>query len=293
MGDKSAIGWTEATWNCVTGCDRTSPGCDHCYALIMAARLKLMGSPRYQNDGDPETSGPGFGLTVHPDLLDLPMRWTKPRTIFVNLMSDLFHPDVPLDFILKVWTTMSRCPRHTFQVLTKRPQRMARIASAIAWEWDVCLPGLAGGTAYAWPGRQSDPDGGEDWEPTEADLDGGGEEPLPNVWLGTSIESNTYVWRANHLRNTLAGLRFLSLEPLIGPLPNLNLDGIGWVIVGAESGRGARPMDMDWVRLIRDACVERGIPLYLKQDATARGHKILLPELDGVVWDQMPERSHA
>lgn len=245
----STIEWTDATWNPVTGCTRTSPGCDHCYALTMAARLKLMGSARYQNDGEPPLSGPGFKVTCHPDLLDEPLRWRKPRRVFVNSMSDLFHPDVPDEFIRRIFDVMCLTRRHTFQILTKRPQRMADLL-----------------------GRWSS----EGWFYT-----------LPNVWLGSSIESDRYAFRADHLRATPAAVHFLSLEPLLGPLPSLDLAGIGWVIVGAESGRGARPMDLDWVRDIRDRCVTAGIPFFLKQDAV-NGRKVHLPELDGRQWTEYP-----
>src|SRR3954471_15913626 len=157
MSQSSAIEWTEATWNPVTGCDRISPGCDHCYALTLSARLKAMGQPAYQRDGDPRTSGPGFGLTLHPDRLEQPIHWRRPRVVFVNSMSDLFHKDVPVEFIRRVFDVMHACPQHTFQVLTKRPKRMSRILS-------------------------------EYYE---------GAAPFPNVWLGTSIESDAYVSRAD------------------------------------------------------------------------------------------------
>jgi protein gp37 len=247
VGDKTSIGWTDATWNPTTGCDRISPGCLNCYALTMAGRLKLMGSARYQTDGDPRTSGPGFGLALHPDVLDQPLRWKRSRRIFVDSMSDLFHDEVPAAFIADVINVMARCPQHVFQVLTKWPQRMARVLD------DLC-----------WDGQ------------------------LPNVHLGTSIESDAYTFRSRHLRRVPAAVRFLSLEPLLGPLPSLDLTGIGWVIVGAESGHGARPMDLGWVRAIRDHAVERDIPLFFKQAADANGHKILHPELDGRTWEQFP-----
>lgn len=223
MGDKSGIEWTDATWNPTTGCDRVSPGCDNCYALDMAKRLKAMGSKGYQNDGDPRTSGPGFALTVHHDRLEQPLRWKKPRRIFVNSMSDLFHNDVDPGFVRLVWDVMAQAKQHTYQILTKRPQRMARILRV-----------------------QED-------------------DPLPNVWLGTSIESNQYCFRAEHLRGTPAAVRFLSLEPLLGPLPSLDLTDIDWVIVGGESGPKARPMHLDWVRDIRDRCVDAGVPFLFKQ----------------------------
>lgn len=235
----TGIEWCDETWNPVTGCDRTSTGCDHCYALTMAARLKLMGSANYQTDGDPRTSGPGFGVQCHPHMLDQPLRWKRSRRIFVNSMSDLFHPDVPDDFIECVFGVMARCPQHTFQILTKRTQRMKEFVS---WgmrggfvHWAPVMDGVPGCTkmrAEDWPG----------W-------------PLPNVWLGVSIENDTYSWRANHLRDTPAAVRFISAEPLLGPLPSLDLTGIDWLIVGGESGPGARPMHPDWARQLRDRCL--------------------------------------
>lgn len=230
MGDKTGIQWTDATWNPTTGCNQVSPGCDNCYALAMAKRLKAMGSVRYQNDGDSRTSGPGFGLTMHWDALDQPLRWKRPRRIFVNSMSDLFHHEVTGQFIGNVWSVMQRCPQHTFQILTKRAQPMSRILKLLA---DV-KPGI---------------------EPY----------PLPNVWLGTSIENDRYTFRVNHLRKTPAAVRFLSCEPLLGPLPSLNLEGIDWVIVGGESGPNARPMHPEWVREIRDKCVRARVPFFFKQ----------------------------
>jgi protein gp37 len=262
------IEWTEATWNPTTGCDRCSPGCDNCYALTMAARLKGMGQAKYQDDGNPRTSGPGFKLTVHPDTLDMPLRWRKPRRVFVNSMSDLFHPDVPDEFVAAVFAVMHQTPRHTFQVLTKRPQRQSQLTGSWAFVEKV---GEAIDALY------NDPDDQllrPPWPPT-------------NVWLGTSIESDRYAWRADHLRATPAAVRFLSLEPLLGPLPSLDLTGIDWVIVGAESGPGARPMDLDWVRDIRDRCVAAGIPFFFKQDAY-HGRKIPLPKLDGRQWAEYP-----
>lgn len=246
----TTIEWTDATWNPSTGCDRVSPGCDNCYALTMAGRLKAMGQEKYQRDGDPRTSGPGFGLTMHADALDLPLRWRKPRRVFVNSMSDLFHPEVTEEFIGRVFDVMMRAEQHTFQVLTKRPQRMR----AFVDEWL-----------------------GDSWA-----------QWIANLWLGTSIENNRYTWRADHLRDTPAAFRFLSLEPLIGPVPTLDLTGIDWVIVGAESGRGARRMEMDWVRDIRDRCVDAGVAFFFKQSATSGGKKLPLPELDGRQWMEWP-----
>jgi len=243
MADRSEIQWTQATLNPTTGCDRTSPGCDHCYALTLAKRLKAMGLPKYQRDGDPRTSGPGFGLTLHEDVLSIPERWSAPRTIFVNSMSDLFHVDVPDEFIQRVFEMMVATPQHTYQVLTKRSKRLAAMAPDLPWP--------------------------------------------SNVWIGVSIESDPYVFRADHLRAVDAAVRFLSLEPLLGPLPSLDLEGIGWVIAGGESGPGSRTPEADWFRDIRDRCVDKGIPFFFKQwggrTPKARGRT-----LDGRSWDEMP-----
>lgn len=243
MAAKSTIEWTEATWNPTTGCDRTSPGCEHCYALTLAARLKAMGQAKYQHDGDPRTSGSGFGLTIHEDALGIPETWGPARTVFVNSMSDLFHPEVPLDFIRQVFDVMARTPRHTYQVLTKRSKRLAAVAEHLVWP--------------------------------------------PNVWMGVSIENDDYTFRARHLRSVPA-VRFLSLEPLLGPLPSLNLEGIDWVIVGGESGAGGRPIDITWVRNIRERCVEARVPFFFKQwgGRTAKSGGRLL---DDRTWDEMPE----
>lgn len=243
MADNSAIEWTEATWNPVTGCDRTSPGCDNCYALRLAGRLKAMGSARYQVDGDPRTSGPGFGLTVHPDVLGVPRRWRAPRVVFVNSMSDLFHPDVPTGFIADVFDTMVSCPRHTFQVLTKRSKRLASVAAGLPWP--------------------------------------------NNVWMGVSVESDRYRFRIDQLRETPATVRFLSIEPLLGPVGELDLAGINWVIVGGESGPGARAVDHGWVTEIRDQCVDAGVAFFFKQWG-GRTPKAGGRELDGELWDEMP-----
>lgn len=253
----TTIEWTDTTWNPVTGCDRVSPGCANCYALEMARRLKAMGSAHYQNDGNPETSGPGFGVTTHPDALRLPMEWKKPRRVFVNSMSDLFHPDVPTAFIASVFDVMAQCPQHTFQVLTKRPKRMAQLACA-------ALNGGHGGY------------------------------PLANVWLGASVETAAYKWRIDAIREIPAAVRFLSLEPLLGDLGDLDLAGIDWVIVGGESGRRARPMAYEYVRLIRDQCLAQGVPFFFKQwgeyDAVGRkvGKKVSGRELNGHYWDEYP-----
>jgi protein gp37 len=251
MSDSSPIEWTGATWNPTTGCDRVSAGCDHCYALTLARRLKAMGQPKYQNDGDPRTSGPGFGITAHPAALGIPLRWRRPRMIFVNSMSDLFHARIGAAFAAQVWAVMAATPQHSYQILTKRPERLARVLGSIQNNLD--LP--------RWP--------------------------LPNVWLGTSIESDEHVGRADHLRAAPAATRFLSIEPMLGPLPSLDLYGIDWVIVGGESGPGYRPLDLDWVRQIRDSCLQLGVPLFFKQ-VGGRTPKVGGRELDGRTWDQMP-----
>jgi protein gp37 len=224
----TGIQWTDATWNPTTGCDRISPGCDNCYALTMARRLKGMGSAKYQNDGHPVTSGPGFGITTHPDVLTEPLRWKKPRRVFVNSMSDLFHARVEVGFITQVWRVMQATPQHTYQVLTKRAARLPRVLDRVH---DTL--GLT--------------------------------EPLPNVWLGTSIESADYVRRADALRAADAAVRFISAEPLIGPLPSLNLAGIDWLIIGGESGAGARPLSTAWVHDLLHGSRQAGTAPFVKQ----------------------------
>lgn len=260
----STIEWTDETWNPVTGCDRTSPGCDHCYALTLAKRLNAMGNPRYQRHGDPKTSGPGFGVTLHPDKLDDPLRWRRPRRVFVNSMSDLFHPDVPAEFIVEVYARMVAAGQHTFQVLTKRPQRMATLLSAPIFEQSV--------QEAVWR--------------LQTHMFAGF--PYPSVWLGTSIENARYAFRADHLRATPAKVRFLSLEPLLGPLPNLNLTDIDWVIVGGESGPGARPVDPVWVYEIRDQCAEAGVAFFFKQWG-GRYPKANGRSINGRTYDEYPE----
>ena len=239
----TAIEWTDRTWNPVTGCDRTSPGCDNCYAMVMAKRLKAMGQPRYQNDGDPRTSGPGFGVTCHADVVGQPLRWRKPSMVFVNSMSDLFHGQVPLSFIGDVWRTMAAAPQHTFQVITKRAKRMN-----VELGWEVERAQIYGnGNSFV----VGDPDNGY--------------KPLPNVWLGVSVESDRYTFRAEYLRETPAAVRFISAEPLLGPLPSLDLNGIDWVIIGAESGHGARPMSNDWILEIIEKADAAGCAVFVKQ----------------------------
>ncbi|CAM3901263.1 phage Gp37/Gp68 family protein [Alicyclobacillus pomorum] len=230
----SHIEWTEATWNPTTGCTKVSEGCRHCYAETMAKRLKAMGQPRYQN---------GFKLTLHEDLVDLPLKWKKPRKVFVNSMSDLFHKDVPTDFIVRVFATMNAASQHTFQVLTKRPERVAEIAHLLNW--------------------------------------------TDNIWMGTSVEDMRVAGRVEHLRRVPAVVRFLSCEPLLGSLADLNLEGIHWVIVGGESGPGARPMDAKWARELRDKCLERGIAYFFKQWGGVQKHRTGRL-LDDRTWDEIP-----
>ena len=234
MGDKSAIEWTDSTWNPVTGCAKVSPGCKHCYAERLAARLQAMGNPRYRN---------GFELTLHPDQLDLPLRWREPRRIFVNSMSDLFHEAVPEYFIRRVFSVMGTAHWHVFQVLTKRASRLVELAERLSWP--------------------------------------------PNVWQGVSIESAEYAERARLLRRVPAAVRFLSVEPLLGPITRLPLQGIHWVIVGGESGPKARPMRPNWVIAIRNQCVTAGVPFFFKQwggRTPKSGGRILA----GRTWDEIP-----
>ena len=243
MADRSGIEWTETTWNPTTGCDRMSPGCDNCYALTLAKRLKAMGLTKYQSDGDPRTSGPGFGLTLHPDTLAAPMAWRAPRLIFVNSMSDLFHPDVPLGFIQDVFEVMADTPQHTYQILTKRSKRLAAVAPDLRWP--------------------------------------------PNVWMGVSVETKRYAFRIDHLRSVGAAVRFVSAEPLLGPLPHLNLEDIDWLIVGGESGPHARPMAKTWARDLRDQCHTAGVAFFFKQWG-GRTPKSNGRELDGIFHSDFP-----
>jgi protein gp37 len=248
VADRTSIEWTEATWNPTTGCDRTSPGCDHCYALTLARRLKAMGNPRYSEDGSAETSGPGFALTLQHDQLDLPHRWARPRVVFVNSMSDLFHPSVPDYFIELVFEVMEETPRHTYQVRTKRSRRLSQWAKGRAW-----------------------PD---------------------NVWMGVSIESDRYAFRADHLRTVPAAVRFISAEPLLGPIPSLDLSGINWLIAGGESGHGARPMHPSWAQDLRDRCLSAGTAFFFKQWGTwapTTGQTDLAVSLDGQLVGTDPD----
>ncbi len=234
MGTNSQIEWTESTWNPVTGCTKVSPGCEHCYAERMARRLKAMGQPNYRN---------GFRVTMHEHALELPLGWKKPQTIFVNSMSDLFHEDVPVDFIRRVFDVMRRADQHLFQVLTKRSVRMSELAPLLPW-------------------------------PT-------------NVWMGVTVESNDYGHRIDDLRRVPAATRFLSLEPLLGPLPDLDLTNIDWAIVGGESGPGARAMAEAWALDIRDQCHQADVPFFFKQWGGVNKKKTGRL-LSGRTWDDMP-----
>ncbi len=230
----SKIEWTESTWNPITGCTKVSPGCKHCYAERMAKRLRAMGQANYVN---------GFELTLHEHMLERPLQWKKPQQIFVNSMSDLFHQDVPLEYILRVFDVMRRASWHQFQVLTKRSQRLMELSDEIEW-----------------------PD---------------------NVWMGVSVETSAYLYRIDHLRATGAKIKFLSLEPLLGPLPNMNLTSIDWAIVGGESGPGARPIKKEWVIDIRDQCFLGRVPFFFKQWGGVQKKKNGR-ELDGRFYDELP-----
>lgn len=234
MAQSSKIEWTEMTWNPVTGCTKVSPGCKHCYAERFAKRLQAMGMERYAN---------GFELTLHDDALELPLRWRMPRVVFVNSMSDLFHEDVPVEFIQRVFEVMERCPQHVFQVLTKRSERLLKLRESLPWP--------------------------------------------ANVWMGVSVESPDYTWRINDLRETPAAVRFLSLEPLLSPIADLQLERIHWVIVGGESGPGARPMRVEWVRELRDQCQAEGVDFFFKQWGGVNKKKTGRL-LDGRTHDDMP-----
>jgi len=236
----SSIEWTESTWNPVTGCTKVSPGCAHCYAETFAERFRGVPGHPYEQ---------GFDLKLWPDRLELPLKWKRPRTIFVNSMSDLFHEDVPEDFILSVFDVMRRAAWHTFQVLTKRPERAASMSQRLSW--------------------------------------------APNIWMGTSVENQRWASRVKELQRTGAQVKFLSCEPLLGPL-RLDLRNINWVIVGGESGHGARPMRADWARAIREQCEAAGVPFFFKQWGAHDEQGIRVGKaragrvLDGRTWDEMP-----
>lgn len=235
MGFKTNIEWTESTWNPATGCTKISIGCKNCYAERMAIRLKAMGQENYKN---------GFKPTTHEHVLELPYKWKKPQTIFVNSMSDLFHRDIPTDFILKTFTVMEKANWHRFQILTKRSTRLRELSHKLHW--------------------------------------------TPNIWMGVTVENKDYISRIGDLRYSGANIKFLSLEPLLGPLSNLSLEGIDWVIVGGESGPGARPMKESWVTDIRDQCFKTGTAFFFKQWGGTNKKKNGRV-LDGHTWDQVPE----
>ncbi len=234
MARESAIEWTDATWNPVTGCTQVSAGCDHCYALTFSERFRGVPGHHFEQ---------GFDLRLWPERVDLPTRWKKPRRIFVNSMSDLFHKDVPDEFIHAVFATMVQADWHVYQILTKRPQRLARMAESLPW-------------------------------PSQ-------------VWIGVSIENNDVAWRANYLRQVPASVRFISAEPLLGEVSQLDLEGIDWLITGGESGHGHRNCDPDWVRDARDRCIISGVAFFHKQWG-GRSPKAGGRVLDGRTWDDFP-----
>lgn len=251
MGERSAIEWTDGTWNPTTGCTRVSAGCDHCYAATLASGRLFNVYTRHppvvdtsENRADP------FAVRLWPNRLGDPARWHQPRMIFVNSMSDLFHADIPESFLRQIFEVMLEADRHVYQVLTKRPSRAARF----------------------WKRNQ--------------DLFAG--QPIPkHIWIGTSVEDQRVVHRVEHLRAVPAEVRFLSCEPLLGPLA-LNLTGIHWVIVGGESGQGFRPLDTEWAASVRDQCRAAGVPFFFKQ-VGGRTPKAGGRLLEGRVWDEMPQ----
>ncbi|MFV8141946.1 phage Gp37/Gp68 family protein [Mycolicibacterium senegalense] len=289
------ISWTQEVWNWLTGCDAVSSGCEFCYAMVMAKRLKTQGHPKYQSDGDPRTSGPGFGVAVHDEVMLAPTSWRIPKRVFVNSMSDVGHPRVPRRALARSWAVQALTGRHDYQVLTKRPKRLARIlndpefVAAVAEEATDIMANMAPHrgrwrlnlverpTGGGWTTSRTE-DGGTLWAPPW---------PLPNTWVGTTIESDEYSYRADLLRSTPAAVRWLSVEPMLGPLPSLDLTSIDWVVVGGESGPQHRHFDLGWARDIRDRCVEQGIPFYFKQiggrTTMANGR-----QLDGRTWDEYP-----
>ena len=235
MATLSNIEWTEATWNPLTGCNKVSPGCKNCYAEKLSYRLQRMGQANYKN---------GFKLTTHPHALSIPLKWKKPKLIFVNSMSDLFHTKVPLSFIKKVFQTMNDSPQHYFQVLTKRAERLEEVAQELNW--------------------------------------------TSNIWMGVSIESKKYEFRLKHLERTPAQVKFLSLEPLLESLNQLDLKKMDWVIVGGESGPKARLMKKEWVLPIREQCIEEKVPFFFKQWGGVQKHKTGRI-LEGRTWDELPK----
>lgn len=234
MSDKSSIEWTDATWNPVTGCTQISPGCDHCYAKTFAERFAGVPGHPYEQ---------GFALRLWPERLELPLHWKRPRRIFVTSMGDLFHNEVPDDFIRQVFDVMVKADWHIYQVLTKRSGRLARLGPSLPW--------------------------------------------APHIWAGVSVENNRYSWRVDQLRRVPAHVRFISAEPLLGPIDRVNLEGIDWVITGGESGHGHRPIEVDWVREVRDRCSVQGTAFFHKQWG-GRTPKAGGRLLDGRTWDEQP-----
>jgi protein gp37 len=232
----SSIEWTELTWNPTTGCDKVSAGCKNCYAEVMTRRLQAMGVAKYRD---------GFAVRCHPEALALPGTWKKPSTVFVNSMSDLFHDDVPIQFIQQVFDVMNRHSKHVYQVLTKRADRLSEVAPLLEWG--------------------------------------------PNIWMGVSVEDAGAMWRIEHLRRVPAHIRFLSCEPLIGPLPNLSLRDIHWVIVGGESGFKPRPIRLEWITAIQKKCSDCIVPFFFKQWG-GKNKKAAGRTLDGSIYDEMPLR---
>jgi protein gp37 len=235
MAEHSSIEWTDATWNPVRGCTKISPGCKHCYAERFAERFRgVKGHPFEQ----------GFDLRLVPAKLEEPFRWKKPQRIFVNSMSDLFHEEIPFEYIQQVFGVMNRANWHQYQILTKRAERIEELSPKLQWS--------------------------------------------PHIWMGVSVENNDYLWRIDHLRRTQAHVKFLSIEPLLGPLGKIDLRGIDWVIVGGESGPGARTMETEWVKDIRDQCLKTGVAFFFKQWGGVQKKKAGRM-LEGRTWDEMPE----
>jgi protein gp37 len=234
MGAASSIEWTDSTWNPLTGCTKISPGCKFCYAERMAKRLKAMGQPNYKR---------GFSLSLHEHVIENPLHWKKPSTIFVNSMSDLFHENVPFEFIERVFNVMAEASWHRFQILTKRSKRLLEFSQKLPWR--------------------------------------------PHIWMGVSVENDDYSFRIDDLRQTGAHIKFLSLEPLLGPLPNLKLDGIDWAIIGGESGPKSRPVSPRWIIDIRNQCLDANVPFFFKQWG-GKNKKKAGRLLEGKIWDGMP-----
>ncbi|MBN1291780.1 MAG: phage Gp37/Gp68 family protein [Candidatus Latescibacteria bacterium] len=235
MANTSKIEWTDASWNPVTGCSKISPGCLNCYAERLSKRLQSMGNANYAK---------GFRLTTHPNMLDIPLTWKRPRMIFVNSMSDLFHEEVPLDFILQVFQTMEKANWHTFQILTKRSSRILELNKKLHWP--------------------------------------------ENVWVGVSVENQEYTYRIEHLQQIDAHIKFISFEPLLGPIKSLHLNSIDWIIVGGESGPNARPIVEKWICDIRDQCLFKNVPFFFKQWG-GKNKKRNGRLLQGKIWDETPE----